>query len=519
MRVTGISLAIGVVLAVAGGPAQAAGEIPGFLQGYYSSLLEFDGHSMPFVAHKQENGGEIYSYVASGQSASLQVEAYPCERTVCEALLDSAFKATYQQAAQNHGKFVQISPTEFQADWQLPENQVSRFAFTMPGQILIWTLGRNAQTTAAVFDRYRTSLRNAVNRQRLELAEAGGNVQMGWFGNAFREYAESLLAEGKKQEALRVLQEIIVTSPNDLKAQLEVAQNTSDSKAARESARIVFDNAESADLAAASARILQMKGPSGETAEVLEQGLTGLQVILIPLSPCDLSLLKQAGAIYARITGIPVKIRKLKEEWGFGASDRIPNQRQTQQLIVRGRGANVNFSAWTLQQYEAELLRLSSGADPIVRYQANEILNKSGEDAAQYSVDKYLPVLGELLDKYRSADRRTIYVGVTAANISSGDSNYVFSTMMWPKDKPVSILSYHMMKAGPSGQPYESRKRLTERMAKELVPATLNALDIPRPADPSDPFSYADGIGRLDEKSLTLSKPTVDALSEFRNAP
>jgi len=73
-----------------------------------------------------------------------------------------------------------------------------------------------------------------------------------------------------------------------------------------------------------------------------------------------------------------------------------------------------------------------------------------------------------------------------------------------------------MMKASSLGEPYESRKRLTERIAKELVPATLNALGIPRPVDPTDPFSYSSGVDRLDQKTLVLSKPTQDALAKFR---
>ena len=92
----------------------------------------------------------------------------------------------------------------------------------------------------------------------------------------------------------------------------------------------------------------------------------------------------------------------------------------------------------------------------------------------------------------------------------------MFSTMVYRPEGPVSILSYHMMLAKTLNAEYESRKRLTERMAKELVPATLNALKIPRPTDPTDPFSYSGGVDRLDQKALILSKPTEDALAKFR---
>lgn len=53
-------------------------------------------------------------------------------------------------------------------------------------------------------------------------------------------------------------------------------------------------------------------------------------------------------------------------------------------------------------------------------------------------------------------------------------------------------------------------------MAKELVPASLKSLGLPRPADQSDPYSYADSVKRLDEKSLTLSPPVQAAIRRFR---
>jgi hypothetical protein len=78
------------------------------------------------------------------------------------------------------------------------------------------------------------------------------------------------------------------------------------------------------------------------------------------------------------------------------------------------------------------------------------------------------------------------------------------------------ILSYSMMLAQTLGEPYQSRKRLTERMAKELVPPSLTSLGIPRPADPTDPYSYSNGVERLAQKSLALSDSTREALEKFR---
>ena len=81
----------------------------------------------------------------------------------------------------------------------------------------------------------------------------------------------------------------------------------------------------------------------------------------------------------------------------------------------------------------------------------------------------------------------------------------------------MSVLSYSVMLAETLQEAYQSRGRLIERIAKELVPASLKQLGIPRPLDPSDPYSYANGVTRLDQKTLVLSEPTNDALKTFRS--
>ena len=63
---------------------------------------------------------------------------------------------------------------------------------------------------------------------------------------------------------------------------------------------------------------------------------------------------------------------------------------------------------------------------------------------------------------------------------------------------------------------HESRRRLVERIAKELVPVSLMQLGIPQSADPTCPHSYASGVERLDEKTLTLSDEVEEALEKIR---
>jgi hypothetical protein len=112
-----------------------------------------------------------------------------------------------------------------------------------------------------------------------------------------------------------------------------------------------------------------------------------------------------------------------------------------------------------------------------------------------------------------------MYVGVTEADIYTGETNYAFTSGWRQGEFAAAISSYARMKSAASSEQYESRKRLIERIAKELVPATLQQLGIPRPIDPADPYSYSDGVDRVSQKTLTLSAPTRAALDRFRGGP
>jgi len=72
------------------------------------------------------------------------------------------------------------------------------------------------------------------------------------------------------------------------------------------------------------------------------------------------------------------------------------------------------------------------------------------------------------------------------------------------------------MSASNISEEYESRSRLIERISKELVPASLKSLGIPRSSDPTCPYSYSSGVSRLDQKTLTLSEKVKNRIEEIR---
>jgi hypothetical protein len=110
--------------------------------------------------------------------------------------------------------------------------------------------------------------------------------------------------------------------------------------------------------------------------------------------------------------------------------------------------------------------------DPLTRFQVASFSQELGTKPGQYLAGAPVLEFFQSIQALRSNDRRTMY-----------------------------------------------RKRLIERLAKELVPATLQQLGIPRPIDPADPYSYSDGVDRVSQKTLTLSAPTRAGLDRFRGGP
>ena len=212
-----------------------------------------------------------------------------------------------------------------------------------------------------------------------------------------------------------------------------------------------------------------------------------------------------------------MKIRRLREVWWFAAPDRVHRQRDIQRILITLRGGTIDFAGWDRERYASELLKATESEDALSRYQVKKLVSGLSEFSGQFRVGPVLNWLSTRLEEYRSDDNRTMYVGITEANIYSGDSNFIFSSGIPEGSSPVSVLSYSVMLAETLQEAYQSKRRLIERIAKELVPASLKQLGIPRPLDPSDPYSYADGVIRLDQKTLVLSGPTKDALKAFRS--
>src|SRR5579875_265806 len=513
---------LAIVAAILGSPTadaaaarDGAGELPPFLPSYYAPAFVVGGTHLKLSDHVEKDNNDRYVYGVDDLSATLTIDGYKCDIARCKVVFDNALRYADTEASRNAGKFHAVTATEFQAEWHTGLADVSAFVFVLPHSLLFWTYSTRLSRPLDI-DAYFDEVKLFVDQERYDEARATDNVEMGRWDAQFRELAGRLLKDGRRDAALAVLKDVVETSPYDYEAHMDLAANARDAKEAQANARVVLDNAEDPALIARATRLLGIDEQGAVSIPILDKDEKGLQLILIPLPPCDAGLLTDAAKVYEQITNVPVKIRRLREDWAFGVPDRIPDQKRIQQAIVQQEGPGVDFTGWTKARYESELMKNATGQDALSRFWTIRYIEQLDDKPGQYRTAPYLDRFLDILASYRSSDIRTMYVGVTEANIYDGDSNYVFSLFTSRKGAGASILSYSMMLAKTLGEPYQSRKRLSERIAKELVPASLKALAIPRPGDPSDPYSYSDGVARLDQKTLVLSPAVKAALDKFR---
>src|SRR5262249_47784545 len=161
-------------------------------------------------------------------------------------------------------------------------------------------------------------------------------------------------------------------------------EHTFDLPAVTNSAKVVFKNAEEADQITEAARILKIDPPDTNAIPLLSTNDTGLEVVLIPLAPCNPWLLDDAARLYERITDVPVKIRRLDKEWAWGTPDRIARQRDIESILVRLTKRNINFSSWNRDQYISALTDTTKSEDAFSKYSGQDLVEKFMAEPGQY---------------------------------------------------------------------------------------------------------------------------------------
>jgi len=483
---------------------------------YYAPAFVVAGKGLWPSRRVEVEGPERVSYHARDGSIALALERRACEPAACRAAFDALVGEINTQATASGGKFRVATDAEAGADWRQGIADQFQFVYRLPRSAQFWTL-RIGLINRLDGDAYFGGVRGILNRQRTEDAMAEGNDAVAAWAPTIHDRARRLLAAGQKDEALAVLAKLIAAAPASYAARLDFATNTGDAAAARANALAVLEDAEDPEQLATAARIAGVPRPALEGLPALAPGATGLQLVLVPLPPCDVQIVAEAARVYETITGIPAKIYRPPGPWSWDAPDRVPGQRNIQDMIRKPRGeASIDFAGWTRERYRDELVRSYEKSDALSRFTSRVTAEGFMTGPGQYTADPYLDRLAQLLAPFRSQGARTMYVGVTEANISFDNFNFVFSAGREIPGGQLAILSYAMMTSRLLGEPMPSRKRLTERLGKQMVPASLAQLDVPRPDDPTDPHFQAVSVADVDRKGLLLSPPTREAIERLR---
>lgn len=489
--------------------------MPPFLAPYYEDAFKIVGTD--FILQEQQNKDNVshFSYNSSDQRANLSLQSIDCERDRCQVLYQNAAQYFNKLISERSGRFTRATPTEFAVQWQTGLAIDYALVAKLPNSVLISSYNErlDRHVDAAAF---LTELKVAVDHQRYDQIPKGDLVTAGIWSGPIHEHARTLLKKGKRNEAVEVLKLVIASAPSNYEAHGELLQNASDPAVARASAMVIYDNAEDELLIEKAARYLGKAIPEFSALPTLRDDGKGLHVVLIALPPCNLTLIQEAARLYQDAIDIPVNIRRFAESLDYGNPARIPDQRNIQRSIIEKRGPTISFTGWDIERYKTELMQALAPSDALSRFTLESYIAKLNSQPGQYDAGPLFKLFATTLARYRAQDSRAIYVGVTGLDIFSGDTNYIFSTGLVQQGWTSSILSYHRMSSKIAGDRSESRKRLAARLAKQLVPPTLNALGIPRPTDPTDAYSYADSVQRVDEKTLSLSPPTKEALDKLR---
>lgn len=488
---------------------------PIFLPEYFSVATVFNGTKMRRMPDPGEAGSARFSTPDDSTTVTFTVATGDDAR--CDAVFNYRENALLTSTTGLGGRVLQAESIEFWARSAIGKTLIDTGVFRLPGAVLLAVV---IQIDGAedIADRYRADLKRVVDRWRYSQAAAGGSIIFGRWASSIHSYAQQLLAEGHKNEALSLLRQLSILSPDDFEAQVEFAELTPDARAKHDSASVVHKRAEDVELRRRAGRVLGLNDPILESLPLLTKGEKGLQIILVPLPPCDIPLAVEAAAICQKIVGFPVKLRRLKMPWTFGAATRIARQRDARTFILQNGNPATNFTGWTLDRYAAAILDIGAKRPPLEAYRIRKFVDDIRSRPGQIDIDPEIDKFYEIIESYRSSDRRTIYVGITATSIYTGSANFVFSGGVLKHDFGVDIVSQYMMLAKNADDDFESRPRAAERLAKEMVPASLQMLGIPRPTDPSDPYSYSSSVARTDEKSLILSAPTRQALDKIRKS-
>lgn len=295
--------------------ASAMSVVPTFLPAHYSTVLKINDKPLILVAQHDKAGIKLAEYKNTDSSVHLRIEQVNCDRSQCGVFYQQTGDEQNKLVTLQKGQFLSLSPGEFSTEWKTGGKTYLQYVAMVSKALMRWTWSAKNGSLISPYDNILAPLRRTLNQQRYDEAIQINNVEVGSWAKEIHQHGRDLLAQGHTEQALSVLRHVVNWSPNSLEAQLDLAENAKDSATIRASAEAVWQNAENPVLLSRAAALLGRKETVIGDLPKLEAGITGLQVILIPLPPCDIRLIEEAAQLYSDSLQLPVQIVRLPDPW------------------------------------------------------------------------------------------------------------------------------------------------------------------------------------------------------------
>jgi predicted Zn-dependent protease len=327
--------------------------------------------------------------------------------------------------------------------------------------------------------------------------------------------AKEMRGSGKLELAGHYYVSGLQLRPWDMRAQLEYAlllRDLHQDQQAQDVARLVLNMSEQQELREAGARLLGQQLartldalPAAPTDEVL--------FCFVKIGDCDDWLLEESGRLLARKLGVRVFIhpgqialpaadRSLLAKWRTGLASDLNWDHPGVRAEMAKVGIRDQASATTEQVIElvSRLYVISGKEDP--KSKLLEAMSQTRERDKQWNADPLLGLLKQQLPRRRDV----VWIGITAEDLYSGSSNFVFGTA--ETGGKFSLVSIRRFTAK-FNQDRENGPRLVARVHKQLLSSVGFALGIPRPTDPRSARSYPNSLDDHDAKETWLSRECI----------
>lgn len=327
--------------------------------------------------------------------------------------------------------------------------------------------------------------------------------------------AEALAAAGRAEEALGYYVKALQLSPWNLEQQMAYAdmlQKKGRAEEAKEVAQVVASRGETDELVN---RALKLMGKEPVAPPpVWEPSFQGRWICFVRIGKVEDCVLNAAMDRLSRTLGLPAY--ELEPGLGLPLPTRSALNRWVERTLIPA-------FPWREAPLQRVLESLGAASPQEVQPPRRLVLalatamRREGVAEQAAGMEQMLKHFEKWDQQWKGSEMTTMLqdlrratplpgavavVGVTAADLYDGDSNYIFGTAL--TGGRVAVTSYGRY-TGPFNQAPPERAKLLGRLHKQLLSGVGYALGVPRPTDPTSARAYPASLQEHDAKSEYMS--------------